>query len=72
MGLNWKRARTPKATEDAMGEGFVRHNGTVTPILPKDSLAKRAAAAERTWLKEQRIKKKGRHLFKDLDKPVRK
>lgn len=50
MGLDWRRARQPKPTEDAIGEGFVRKNGEVTPTLPKDRLAKRAKAAEAAWM----------------------
>ena len=54
--LNWKRARDPKPTEAAIGEGFVRKNGVVTPVLPKASLAIRAAAAEKKWMRAQRLK----------------
>jgi len=52
MALDWRRAKAPKPTEDAIGEGFVRKNGEVTPKLPKDSLAKRAAAEEAKWMRE--------------------
>jgi hypothetical protein len=52
MGLDWRKARPPKPTEDAIGEGFKRNDGTVTPVLPKGSLAKRAVAAERRWMAE--------------------
>jgi hypothetical protein len=50
--MDWRRARKPKPAENAIGEGFKRNDGTVTPFLPKDSLAKRAAAAEREWMRE--------------------
>lgn len=52
MGLDWRRANPTKPTEDQIGEGFVRKNGSVTPKLPKGSLAKRAAAAEAAWMKQ--------------------
>lgn len=50
MVLDWRRAKPSKPTENAIGEGFKRNDGTVTPILPKGSLAKRAAKAERQWM----------------------
>ena len=52
MGMDWRRAKPGKPTENAIGEGFKRKDGTVTPVLPKDSLAKRAAKAERKWFQE--------------------
>lgn len=55
MGIDWRRARQPKPSENAIGEGFKRNNGTVTPILPKDNLAKRAAAAQREWMKVNKL-----------------
>lgn len=50
MALDWRKARPRKPTEAAIGQGFVRKDGRVTPVLPKDSLAKRAEAAERAWI----------------------
>jgi len=50
--LDWRRAKAPRPTENAIGEGFKRKDGTVTPVLPKDSLAKRAAVAEQKWMLE--------------------
>jgi hypothetical protein len=55
MVLNWKRAKPRKPTEDQMGEGFKRKDGRVTPNLPKDSLAKRAAVAEAKWLRANKL-----------------
>lgn len=55
MGLDWRKARKPKPAENAIGEGFRRNDGTVTPILPKDSLAKRADAAQRKWMKANKL-----------------
>ena len=49
-GLDWRRAQPKKPTEDAIGEGFVRKDGRVTPTIRKDQLAKRAARAEGAWL----------------------
>lgn len=50
MALDWRRARKPQQTEDAMGAGFVRNDGRVSVAL-KDTLAKRAEREEKRWLK---------------------
>jgi hypothetical protein len=71
-GIDWRRARAPKSSEDAMGEGFERRDGTVTRTVWKGGLAKRAAAAEREWLKTLPKGKKTRKLRAALEKPMRK
>lgn len=70
--IDWRKARAPKPTEDAMGEGFVRADGTVTPVVRKDSLAKRAAAAEREWLKTLPNDRKTRKAKAEIRRAVRK
>lgn len=62
--LNWDRAKSSKPTADAIGEGFVRNDGRVTPVLPKDGLAKRAAKAEARWLKENGLQANGSKIFR--------
>ena len=53
--INWNRAKPARDTADAIGEGFVRKNGTTTKHLPKDGLAKRAARAESIWMRQNGI-----------------
>lgn len=55
-----------------MGEGFARHDGSVTPGLQKDSLAMRAKKAETAWLRTLPKDKKTRRLRELIGKPVRK
>lgn len=71
-GIDWRRARAPKPTEDAMGEGFERRDGTITRAIRKDSLARRAAKAEQAWLKTLPKDKKTKKLRAELEKPIRK
>lgn len=71
-GLDWRKARKPGLTQDAMGEGFERRDGTITRTIRKDSLAKRAAKAEQTWLKTLPKDKKTKKLRAELEGPIRK
>lgn len=71
-GLDWRKARKPGPTEDAMGEGFERRDGTITRAIRKDSLAKRAARAEQAWLKTLPKDKKTKKLRAELERPIRK
>jgi hypothetical protein len=63
-GVGLGRSKPAKPTEDAIGEGFVRKDGRVTPMLPKDSLAKRAAAEEEKWLRGEKLETKGARIFR--------
>jgi len=47
--MNWKRARRWQHCESKYGPNFVLPNGSITPALPKNDLAQRAAAAMRIW-----------------------
>lgn len=55
--MKWGCLKNTRATEDKLGEGVVKWNGAVTRTLPKDSLAQRAARAEREFLKQPHIRK---------------
>jgi hypothetical protein len=61
--LNWKRCskqwRSP-LRESKYGENFELDNGDVTPKLPKDSLARRAAEEMKRWRKSLSKKKRQR------------
>jgi hypothetical protein len=47
--MNWSRARRWRDSESKYGANVVLPNGSITPPLPKDDLAKRAADAMRIW-----------------------
>jgi hypothetical protein len=47
--MNWQRARRWQNCESKYGANVVLPNGSITPGLPKDDLARRAAKAMRIW-----------------------
>lgn len=47
--MNWQRARRWQNCESKYGANVVLPNGSITPGLPKDDLARRAADAMRVW-----------------------
>jgi len=47
--MNWKRARPWQPYESKYGANVVLPNGEITPGLPQDDLARRAAEAMRVW-----------------------
>lgn len=53
VNLNWNRTRKFKSAESKYEDGTVMRNGEVVKQR-KDSLARRAAKAEREWLSLQR------------------
>jgi hypothetical protein len=51
--IDWRRTRyRGRRTESKYGAGVILPNGTVTPSIPMDNLARRAERAKRHWKKE--------------------
>jgi hypothetical protein len=65
--INWKRARKIGPTESVLGVDVEMKNGQRTPIVRKDSLAARAAAAEEKWRKS--LTESQRAKFDYAEKP---
>jgi hypothetical protein len=50
---DWRRAHFHgRRTDSKYGAGVILPNGTVTPSMPMDNLARRAERAKRHWKKE--------------------
>jgi hypothetical protein len=49
--LNWRRACKRRPSESKYGAGVVLDNGSITPRITPDDLAKRAESAMRDWIK---------------------
>ena len=65
MGMNWNRCSNKWRSRDrecVLGEGRRLRNGSVTPAIPKDSLARRAGAEMDRWIKslDRGERKRGR------------
>jgi hypothetical protein len=59
--LNWEKAKPFRQIESKVAPGTILPNGERVPWLPQDSLAKRAAQAEREWL--QTLSSRHRRVF---------
>jgi hypothetical protein len=52
--MDWRRTKfRGRRTESKFGAGVILPNGTVTPSMPMDNLARRAERAMRRWKKER-------------------
>jgi len=49
--MNWDRARPYRQTESKVAPGTILPNGARVPLLPQDSLAKRANLEMDRWLR---------------------
>jgi len=54
--MDWRRAKVWRSRESKFGTGVILPNGEMTPVLPQDSLSRRADRVMRAWQRKLSVK----------------